>query len=108
MPPDGPERPSERDIAREEALKAIEIINNFNEKYRCIDAIQEPINGYVSSYRNDLLSKIDEFKTVKIQLNILELMIPIVSKEEDKYIIELLIQAIKNEINTIEIIKEYR
>ena len=41
MPPDGPERPSDRDIARDEALKAIEVINNFNEKYRCIDAIQD-------------------------------------------------------------------
>ena len=110
MQPNGLQQQSQQEIEYERALQAVNIINRYNETYRLDEIITEPIYGYVSNYRGDLLSKIDEFKTIKLQLATLESLIPLFINCDKKDLIEpiqLILTAMKNEINTIETIKHY-
>lgn len=110
MPPDGPERPTQQEIDYEHALQAVNVLNAYNQRYKLHEIMKEPIYGYISSYRGELMSRIDEFKTIKLQLHTLELLIPLIANNDNKDLVEpikLIVTAIKNEINTIEMIKHY-
>lgn len=107
MPPDGPERPTQQESDYESALQAVNVLNTYNQRYRLDEIMKEPIYGYISSYRGELMSKIDEFKTIKLQINTLELLIPLFDNKDLVEPIKLILTAIKNEINTIEIFKHY-
>ena len=109
MPHDGPEHSTQQEIDYEQALQAVNVLNTYNQKYRLNEIMKEPIYGYISSYRGELMSRIDEFKTIKLQLDTLELLIPLINNHNKDLVepIKLILTAIKNEINTIEMIKHY-
>jgi hypothetical protein len=110
MPPDGPERPSQEEIEHEKAIKAADVLANYNRNKPIHSIVQTPICGYVSKYDGSMFSEIDEFKTIKLQINMLELLLPLISSNDANIVktLPLIVSSIKNEIKNIEIFKNHR
>tara|TARA_Y100000741_G_C18228607_1_gene548868 strand:+ start:501 stop:833 length:333 start_codon:yes stop_codon:yes gene_type:complete len=110
MPPDGEERPTCEEIEHKNAIDASIILSDYNKNKPAHKIVQTPIYGYVSKYDSTITSEIDEFKTIKMQIEALELLIPLMIHNDDNInkTVPLIVSSIKNEINNIELFKNHR